>query len=115
MTNKLPYELAAELYYEPLMNLCDEFNGSIPHSKITALLNEAIPNMAEAECLDWFMDHYSDAACAILDNGVDEYEEDEITCMLEEAHAEADAFRQNGLENMAEQIEEHIAKVECML
>lgn len=115
MTNKLPYEMAGEIFYGPLMDLSDEHNGRIPHSKISALLNEAIPKLDEAECLEWFVDHYGDAACAILDNGVDEYEEEEIDFMLGEARAEANAFRKNGLDNMAERIKEHIAEVERML
>ena len=103
-------QLANDIYYRPLVDLAMSYsNHIIPPMILLDFLTTAIEKMREVGCLDWFLNHYSDAVQGtILDNGIEEYNEEEIRSILEEANVEAFAFEETGYPSIANKIINHI-------
>lgn len=111
-----PYEKVGDLYYGPLNTIAekyltkDNYRFNIEYRR---LLNKAIPEMEkDAECLEWFFDHWDDSVTPIFDDGMDEYDSDEIESMIESAYIEANIFQKYGYNKLANEIRARIDLVE---
>lgn len=104
------WEAVNQIYYRPLNNLAEQYKyGSIPPMVLLDFLTECIPKMKEENCLPWFLDHFVDPVSGtILSNGPEEYDQNEIESIMQEANAYAFAFEELGFSDMANHIIDNI-------